>query len=96
MVRFVTIKKFCELTGLTSAAVYTRKCKGIWPEGSVWKYEPGTRKIMINVEAYDQWVERGQESPSFPTPAMKSPLLSKERAVASGSKPSPRLPTLES
>ena len=28
MVRFVTIKKFCELRGFAAAAVYTRKAKG--------------------------------------------------------------------
>jgi hypothetical protein len=46
MVRYVTIKKFCELTGFSAAAVYTRKCKGIWPEGSVWRYAPGSKTRM--------------------------------------------------
>jgi hypothetical protein len=94
--QFVTIKKFCELTGMTPAAVYNRKCKGIWPEGGIWRYEPGTKAIRIDVEAYNTWVERGQESLSFPTPAMKSPSLTKASAAASVSGRSPRLPILES
>nr|CUV25513.1 putative phage excisionase [Ralstonia solanacearum]CUV33044.1 putative phage excisionase [Ralstonia solanacearum] len=96
MIRFVTIAKFCELTGLTPAAVYTRKCKGIWPEGVVWRYEPGTKKILMDVEGYNRWVEKGQESLSFPTPAMKSPSPIRASAAGSGSKRSPVLPTLES
>ncbi|MDR6419875.1 hypothetical protein J2801_002126 [Paraburkholderia phenoliruptrix] len=62
MVRFVTIEKFCELTGYTPAAVYTRKCKGIWPEGSVWQYEPGSRKILMDIVAFEEWVESGDTS----------------------------------
>ncbi|VVD28452.1 putative phage excisionase [Paraburkholderia dioscoreae] len=96
MARYVTIAKFCELTGFTPAAVYTRKCKGIWPEGSVWKYEPGTKKILMDIEAYDEWVEKGQGSQSFPTPAMKSPSPTKASASGNASKRSPVLPTLES
>jgi hypothetical protein len=65
MVRFVTVKKFCELTGYTAAGVYSRKCKGAWPEGSVWRYEPGTTKILMDLEAFERWVEAG-EPPVFP------------------------------
>ena len=96
MVRFVTIAKFCELTGYTPAAVYTRKCKGIWPEGGVWRYEPGTKKIVIDMDGYERWVEKGQESLSFQTPAMKSPSLSRASVAANASRRSPVLPILES
>lgn len=96
MVRFVTIAKFCELTGLTAAAVYTRKCKGIWPEGGVWRYAPGSKKILMDLDGYEKWVEKGQESLSFQTPAMKSPSLTRGSAAASVSGRSPRLPILES
>lgn len=51
MVRFVTIKKFCELTGFSEAAVYTRKCKELWLEGTVWRYEPGSKKILMDLQA---------------------------------------------
>jgi hypothetical protein len=90
MVRFVTIKKFCELTGFSESAVYTRKCKGIWPEGSVWKYEPGTKKILMNLEAYDAWVENGEtplaiggRSPTLPS---LTPPTPKSRARRTGSR----------
>lgn len=74
MVRFVTIKKFCELTGYTAAGVYTRKCKGIWPEGSVWRYEPGTKKILMDLDNFDRWVEAGETSIISRVERVGSPL----------------------
>lgn len=64
MVRFVTIKKFCELTGFSAAAVYKRKANGVWLEGSVWRYAPDSKKILMDLQAYDAWVENG-ESPTL-------------------------------
>lgn len=94
MVRYVTIKKFCELTGFTAAAFYTRKCKGVWLEGSVWKYEPGTKKIMIDLEAYDHWMETGQTS-RFSTPATKSPSRPFARSTPQSSGRSPLRPKFD-
>lgn len=94
-VRYVTIRKFCELTGFTAAAVYTRKCKGVWPEGSVWKYEPGTRKIMMDLQAFDRWMATGQLSPLIPKPAMKSPSPPATISTLRSAERSPLLPTLD-
>jgi hypothetical protein len=95
MVRFVTIAKFCELTGFTAAAVYTRKCKGIWPEGSVWRYEPGTKKIMMDLQSFDRWIETGHPSQSFPAPAMKSLSLPDLYPPQRRAKRSPLRPKLD-
>ncbi len=55
-VRWVTIKRFCDLTGDTPDAVNSRIYKGVWPEGVIWIKDPlGRRKI--NLEEYDKWVE---------------------------------------
>lgn len=72
MVRFVTIKKFCELTGFSEAAVYTRKSKGVWQEGSVWRYAPDSKKILMDLQAYDAWVESGGPAASAD---VRSPLV---------------------
>jgi len=93
MVRFVTIKKFCELTGFTAAAVYTRKAKGVWLEGGVWRYAPGSKKILIDLQAYDAWVENG-DSTSASTLRLPR-LIPPETAVRRESRPSTkRSPTL--
>lgn len=58
MVRHVTIKKFCDLTGYTPAAVYAKKSNGTWREGEVWRQAPDGR-ILIDLEGFDRWVESG-------------------------------------
>lgn len=75
--RLVTIKKFCELTGFPPAAVYTRKSKGIWPEGSVWRYESSTAKILMDLQAYDAWVENGEDRSSI---ALRRATMSSARS----------------
>ena len=77
MVRYVTLAKFCELTGYTPAAVYTRKCKGIWPEGTVWLYEPDTKKILIDLRGFEEWIDRGRQTPLAKRRAGRSPILPK-------------------
>lgn len=95
MVRFVTIAKFCELTGFTPAAVYTRRCKGVWLEGSVWRYAPGSKTILMDVEGYERWVEDGTDPQSPRTQPMKSPRLPRLSQAPRAAKRSPCLPPLE-
>lgn len=75
MVRFVTIKKFCELTGFSEAAVHTRKAKGIWLEGDVWRYAPESKKILMDLQAYDAWVENGEAPRAVGARSPKLPSL---------------------
>jgi hypothetical protein len=75
MVRFVTIKKFCELTGFSEAAVYTRKAKGIWLEGDVWRYAPGSKKILMDLQAYEAWVGNGEAPQAVGARSPMRPVL---------------------
>lgn len=84
MVRFVTIKKFCELTGFSAQAVYTRKSKGVWPEGSVWRYAPGSKKILMDLQAYDAWVEGGAAPRAIGARSPRPPSLTPPAPRASG------------
>jgi len=53
--KYVTAKKFCELTGYTDKAVRGKISAGVWLEGQEFIHAPDNR-ILINMEAYDQWV----------------------------------------
>lgn len=58
MPRYVTIKKFCELTGYTPTAVYKKKSDGTWCEGKVWRRAPDGR-ILVDLAGFELWVESG-------------------------------------
>jgi hypothetical protein len=93
-VRYVTIAKFCELTGYTPSGVYNRKCKGIWLEGTVWTYEPGTKKILIDLEAFERYVESGEPiHEQFRRTLARSP--SPPNLTAATKRRSPLLPKLD-
>jgi hypothetical protein len=55
-VSWIRLQKFCELTGYTADAVYAKMRKGVWAQGLHWCKAPDGH-IMINLKAYDQWVE---------------------------------------
>lgn len=54
--KYVTLKKFCELTGDTPEAVRARRKKGIWQDGNQSIIAPDG-KIRVNMDAVDKWVE---------------------------------------
>jgi hypothetical protein len=88
MVRYVTIKKFCELSGYTSAAVYHKKYKGVWREGEVWVHAPDGH-IMIDLEGFNRWVE----SEKTPSPSrIGGPLPSPTLPRLKGGRSTPELP----
>ncbi len=58
MSRFVTIKKFTELTGYTRSAIDKRRARGEWREGEVVLKAPNG-DLLMNIEAYEQWVVNG-------------------------------------
>ncbi len=60
MLDWITIKRFCELTGYSDDAVRAKKSQGVWREGIVWTEAPDGR-VLISQSGYDAWVE-GQES----------------------------------
>ncbi len=57
MIKWVTIPKFCELTGYTPAAVAKKMERGVWLQGVVWRKSPDGRR-QINLEEYEKWVEQ--------------------------------------
>lgn len=65
--RFVTVKKFAEMSGYTPSAIYQKMNNGVWTEGRQFRKAPDGR-VMINVEGVERWVE-GQREPSKPAKA---------------------------
>lgn len=55
---WVTIRKFDERTGYTEDAVRSKIKRGDWREGVIWKKAPDGR-VLLNVEAFYEWVEKG-------------------------------------
>lgn len=54
-VKWVLIKRFADLTGYTDKAVRRKLDQGVWVEGVHYKRGKDGR-ILINLEAYDEWV----------------------------------------
>jgi hypothetical protein len=59
--RWLTIGKFSAESGYSEDAVRSKIKRGDWMEGKVWIKAPDGR-ILINTEAYDQWVTGSQVS----------------------------------
>ena len=55
---YVTIRKFCELTGYTEDAVNSKIRDGVWMQNRVWRKAPDGRRL-ISMEGFWQWVETG-------------------------------------
>ena len=87
-VKYVSIKKFSELSGYTEDAIRTKIRDGVWLEGKVWIKALDGRNL-INIEGYEEWVEMAAVFAKHQERAMKSPLHLKGRVVASGSNLSP-------
>jgi len=54
--KWVKLRKYCELSGDTKDAVNAKRRNGLWAEGVQWRKAPDN-KIWINLEAIDKWVE---------------------------------------
>ena len=55
--RYVTIDKFCELTGYTEDAVKSKIKRGDWLEGAIHEKAPDGRRL-IDLEGYESWVRQ--------------------------------------
>jgi hypothetical protein len=53
---WITIKKFCDLTGYSDDAVRSKIQQGIWREDIVWRKAPDGR-VLISQMGYDLWAE---------------------------------------
>lgn len=56
MVKWVTLKKFSELTGYTPDAIYKKIERGVWLDGVIWRKAPDGR-ILLNTNEFERWVE---------------------------------------
>lgn len=54
--RYVKLPVFCHLTGYTEKAVRIKLERGQWLEGRHYRKAPDGH-IMMDLEAYNQWVE---------------------------------------
>ncbi|WP_202842097.1 excisionase [Luteimonas saliphila] len=55
MTRFVTIKRFGELTGYSEEAARQKMKRGDWLEGREFRKAPDGR-VLMDMEGYEQWV----------------------------------------
>ena len=57
---WVTLTKYCELTGETDESVRTRRKRRIWKDGKQSRIGPNGN-IWVNVKEAQQWVENGTD-----------------------------------
>jgi hypothetical protein len=56
--RFVTIKLFEALTGITESAVRMKIHRGVWLEGRQFVRRDGG--VLISLDGYEKWAETGE------------------------------------
>jgi len=54
--KWVTLKKYCDMSGETEMTVKKRRQKGVWADGKQCKIGPNG-KIWVNPQEVDKWVE---------------------------------------
>lgn len=94
MVRYVTIKKFCEMTGYTEEAVKSKRRDGVWLEGRVWIKAPDGR-ILIDLEGFERWVESGATWSHSPIGTISGSPTLPRLIPPKGRRHSPEPPKLE-
>lgn len=56
--KWIRLKKYCELSGDSTDAVHTRRKKGKWLDGVQCRIAPDGN-LWVNLEEVDKWVENG-------------------------------------
>lgn len=54
--KYITVKRFAELSGFSENAIRGKIQRGDWLENRVWKHTP-TGGLVIMLEGYYRWVE---------------------------------------
>lgn len=57
-IRFITIKKFAEITGYSEEAVRAKIHRGEWLQDHMFRKAPDGR-ILIDIEAFNDWADNG-------------------------------------
>lgn len=71
--KWVRLKKYCELSGDTAHAVHHRRSRGVWLDG-VHTRVAADRRLWVNVDEVSKWVERslrGEIVPPYTPPQLK-------------------------
>ncbi len=58
---WVTVKRYCELSGETEKAVEGKRSTGHWIKGVHWVLSPDNR-VRINLEKVEEWVVNGNQA----------------------------------
>ncbi|RUR14020.1 excisionase [Legionella septentrionalis] len=61
MVKWVKLKKYCQISGDTSNAVHAKRKRGMWLDGVQCKIGPDGN-IWINLVEVEKWVENGNKA----------------------------------
>ena len=64
--KWVRLKKYCELSGDTEYAVRHRRVRGIWLDGIHARLAPDKR-LWVNLDEVNKWVEQGFQNPVDPS-----------------------------
>ena len=61
MMKWVKLKKYCELSGDTSNAIHAKRRKGEWLDGIHCKIAPDGN-LWINIEEVEKWVIQNNQN----------------------------------
>jgi len=83
-IRFVTLKRFEELTGYSEEASRTKMRRGIWLQDREFVKAPDGH-VLMDLEGYERWV-LGEAAGCVPQPkaALRSTSTTGVRAAANG------------
>ena len=56
----IKMKKFCELTGYTVAAVKMKISRGVWLNGREYTKAPDGN-ILMSIQGYENWINTSRE-----------------------------------
>lgn len=62
--KWVKLKRYCEISGDSANAVYAKRKKGIWLDGIQCKLGPDGN-LWINLVEVDKWVENGNKAMNY-------------------------------
>lgn len=60
--KWIKLRKYCEISGDTSDAVHAKRKRGIWLDGLQCKVGPDGN-LWVNLTEVEKWVESGKQMP---------------------------------
>ncbi|HBP6867983.1 TPA: excisionase [Legionella pneumophila] len=60
MVKWIKLKKYCQISGDTTNAVHGKRKRGMWLDGLHCKVGPDGN-LWVNLEEVEKWVELGDQ-----------------------------------